>query len=537
MTPARPVRLFGDSAVVIDVATVDAAHATAASVEGSAGLGVEDVIVGYRSVTVVVDPTVIDVAELARTLAVWEPAPPAVGRGHLVEIPVALDGSDLGDVARQVGMTAQEVVTLLTEAELHVAFIGFAPGFAYLVGLHPDLAALPRRSTPRPVVAGGSIGLAGGFLGVYPQASPGGWHLVGRTDMRLFDPSTAPYSALQAGDRVRLRVADLADIGEGTAPLVSRPPLRSDAEHRVAVEDAGFLSVVQDGGRLGVARLGVPRAGAADPYSLRVANRLVGNDEKSAAIEVTARGPGLRFSHSVHAAVVGVTEVDIDGRGVPTDTIVPVLAGQLLTIGALRQGLRAYVAVAGGLETPVLLGSRSSDVLCGLGAGALARGDVLGIGPPGHPRGHARHASTAAGTAALRVMLGPDVFPPGTVESLIATTWEVDPSSNRIGVRLSAARPLDTSGPGTHSKGMITGAIQLPPDGRPIALLCDHATVGGYPVIATVVSADLGVLGQLRPHDAVRLEPVDLSDAARARSRRERQIGDGVVGWYPVRTD
>ena len=244
MTPLRPVRLFGDSAVVIEVDTVDEAHAVASSVpvlaahvEGLDASGIEDVIVGYRSVTVVVDPTVVDVALLADTLtdtltdalASGEPNGFRSSAGRLVEIPVALDGSDLGDVARIAGMTPDKVVILLAEADLRVAFVGFAPGFAYLEGLDRDLAAVPRRPTPRPVVTGGSVGLAGGFVGIYPQASPGGWHVVGRTDMRLFDPDAPPYSALRAGDRVRLSVVDpetRAGPGprlEGRAPCALTP--------------------------------------------------------------------------------------------------------------------------------------------------------------------------------------------------------------------------------------------------------------------------------------------------------------------------
>jgi len=133
--------------------------------------------------------------------------------------------------------------------------------------------------------------------------------------------------------------------------------------------------------------------------------------------------------------------------------------------------------------------------------------------------------------------VGPDPFPAATVDRFLSTTWHTDPSSDRIGVRLSAGAPLDVPGPGITSRGMVTGAVQLPPDGRPIVLLCDHATVGGYPVIATVVSADVGAIGQLRPGHPVRFAAVDLPEAARARARREQAVADAVIGWYPVRTD
>jgi allophanate hydrolase subunit 2 len=137
----------------------------------------------------------------------------------------------------------------------------------------------------------------------------------------------------------------------------------------------------------------------------------------------------------------------------------------------------------------------------------------------------------------LRVVPGPDPFPPAVVAELLARPWLVDATSDRIGVRLGTDRVLDVPGADGASRGMVTGAIQLPPDGRPIVLLCDHATVGGYPVIATVISADLGLVGQLRPGDTVGFESVDLAGAVEARSARERELAAAVVGWYPVRTD
>jgi KipI family sensor histidine kinase inhibitor len=537
MTAGRPVRAFGDGALVVDVDGVDEAHQVAVVVGESGWPGIEDVIVGFRSVTVVADPTATDLAGLRDQVASLGPVPGHRSTSRLVEIPVTVDGPDLDEVARRARLSPSRVVDLLTGSDLRVAFIGFAPGFAYLVGLPPDLASVPRRPTPRPAVPGGSLALAGGFAGIYPQTSPGGWQVVGRTGLRLFDGETAPYSVLRPGDRVRLREAGEAGTAITAPPSGGRPPLRSDAPRNLVVENGGLLSLVQDGGRVGVAGLGVPRAGAADPYARRIANRLVGNEADAAAIETTARGPTLRFSAPAHVAVMGTAELTLDGRRVPSGSVVPVGAGQTLATGDERHGLRSYIAVSGGIDIPAVLGSRSSDVLCGLGPGALVRGDVLGLGPPGRPAGRLRAAAPPGPAETIRVLVGPDPFPAATVDRFLSTTWHTDPSSDRIGVRLSAGAPLDVPGPGITSRGMVTGAVQLPPDGRPIVLLCDHATVGGYPVIATVVSADVGAIGQLRPGHPVRFAAVDLPEAARARARREQAVADAVIGWYPVRTD
>jgi KipI family sensor histidine kinase inhibitor len=536
----RHVRRFGDGALVADTDSVGEAHGLASALRRMPRDGVEDVVVGYRSVVVVADPSVAELSAVADELAAMPPDLPDPRSTKRVDIPVAFDGPDLDDVAARAALTPTAVIEQLLECDLSVAFVGFLPGFAYLDGLPPALAAIPRRSSPRTVVAAGSLAVGGGFAGIYPRASPGGWHVLGRTGFSLFDPDTPPFAALQPGDRVRLLAVE--DPGPATTKL--RLPLRSDAVNTVEVGAPGLLSMVQDLGRIGVAALGVPRAGAADPFALRAANRLVGNDDGAAAIEVTVQGPRLRFAGSAHVAVVGRGDVRVDGGPVAADTVVPVAAGQEVSIGATLDDLRCYVAVAGGIEVDPVLGSRSSDVLSGLGPGPLRAGDVLGIGPPTRPRGWMVRGGAGAhpdgahrGAPVLRVVPGPDGLGTDAVRRLLAGTWEVGGASDRMGVRLFGDEPLDTALPGIASRGMVTGAVQVPPDGRPVVLLCDHATVGGYPVAATVVHADLGALGQLRPGDALRFEAVDLAQADRARVHAERALGKSVVGWFPVRSD
>jgi biotin-dependent carboxylase-like uncharacterized protein len=286
--------------------------------------------------------------------------------------------------------------------------------------------------------------------------------------------------------------------------------------------------------------LGGPRAGAPDPFSLRSANRLVGNLDGDGALEVTALGPRLRFGDDAHVAVVGGAEVSIDGRGIEVDTVVPVAPGQELAVRTTLDGLRCYVAVSGGLEVTPVFGSRSSDVLTGIGPGPLRAGDVLGVGSPTRPRGRiVRGGPSGAGRGprVLRVIPGPDDLGADGAARLSDATWEVGTASDRMGVRLEGDEPLGGRRASVDSRAMVTGAVQVPPDGRPVVLLCDHATVGGYPVPATVVRADLGLLGQLRPGDAVRFEPIDATGADRARAQLERALDRAVVGWFPVRSD
>ena len=319
-----------------------------------------------------------------------------------------------------------------------------------------------------------------------------------------------------------------------------RRPLAARGSRMAEVVAPGLLSLVEDAGRRGVAALGVPGAGPADPESMQLANALVGNGHGDACIEVTARGPTLRFSHQAHVAVVasvaGGVEVELDGHAVGADLVVPVQPGQTLTVGRVHVGLRAYVAVAGGIRTPPVVGSRSSDQLSGLGPGPLRAGDRLELGGPARPHGLLSRPPPAGAdpTRPVRVVLGPHPFPPTAVDALFRTSWSVGAHSNRIGLRLEGVRPIGPDRPPVTSTGMVPGAVQVPPDGNPIVLMVDHATVGGYPVIACVVSADLPRLGQARPGDRLAFAPIDPAEARRAFRQRAVALASSVSGWFPT---
>ncbi len=493
----------------------------------------------------------------------------APGGRHPVDIPVTFDGPDLDEVAASIGCSTTSVIDQLVGADLKVAFLGFAPGFPFLVGLPPELASNPRRPTPRTSVPAGSIALGGGFAAVYPQATPGGWMLLGRTTVRLFDPDNPPHTLVRAGDTVRFSISPGPNRARGSdsspAPSIHptpggptpdplrpgqpidtasprRPPMRARGNRFVEVLDPGLLSLVEDGGRRSVAGMGVPGAGAADPDAMRLANRLVGNPDAAATIEVTAVGPRLRFTGDAHLAVVASSAdgvaMFLDGRPVGTNTVSPIQDGQVATIGPITVGLRAYVAVAGGLETPLVLGSRSSDMLCGLGPGPLITGDQLDLGRPTRPHGllsEPLEPAPATAPTVIRVVGGPHHVPRLPRDGLTSVVWTVGDASNRIGIRLKAAdRPPAPDVPAILSTAMVNGAIQFPPDGDPIILMPDHATVGGYPVIACVIAADLAKLGQLRPGDTLRFVSVDRRTARTEYLRRERVLSGLVSGWFPT---
>jgi KipI family sensor histidine kinase inhibitor len=493
--------------------------------------GVVDVVPGAQTVLVRVAPGSWDLADLAaRVLALAEGAADSAGpTGQIdssgeLEIPVCYDGADLASVAALTGQTVAEVIARHQAAEYRVGWLGFMPGFGYLTGLDPALGAVPRLATPRLSVPAGSVAIAGGLTAVYPAASPGGWQLLGRTDARLWDAGRAPPATLAPGMRVRFRSVDsLAGdpAGHRFADLDDAGPALGGLQ----VIRPGPLLTVQDLGRPGLAHLGVPPSGAADPASLRLANLLAGNPEDAAALEVTLGRAVLRLRRAATVAVTGApATVQMLPPGGPPATLphgagCQVPAGSELRFGSPAIGLRSYLAISGSIGIPPVLGSRATDLHAGLGMRPLQAGDLLPVGEPAPAADRQQRAGrdlaglrtlmpAAAEVTVLHALAGPrdDWLGPAALELLAASEYEVSTASSRTGLRLSGPA-LPAAGRGElPSEGMVTGAIQVPPNGQPIVLLADHPTTGGYPVAAVLRSADVGTAGQLRPGQRVRIE-------------------------------
>jgi biotin-dependent carboxylase-like uncharacterized protein len=411
------------------------------------------------------------------------------------------------------------------------------------------------------------VAIAGGLAAVYPSASPGGWRLLGRSPVRHFDPARQPPALFTPGRRVRFRLAtaaELADPGPSAstrefpketdrsgpdepAPAGEFPKETHSSGQDKAALTRGFpketrssgadepasaaefpketdkcgpggyleiirpgpLATVQDLGRPGYAHLGVPPSGAADPASLRRANALAGNPAGAAGLEFTLGRAVLRWPAAATVAVTGAPlPLTLDGEPAPLDTPFTVAAGATLTLGAPSAGVRTYLAVAGGLTVEPVLGSRSADLLSGLGPRPLRAGDRLPIGPvsPAPAQDVSPRPASGEAIVSLRVRPGPrdDWFTPAALRLLTEAVYQVTPASNRTGLRL-AGPPLERARPGElPSEGLVTGAIEVPPDGQPILLLADHPATGGYPVIAVIRTADLGAAAQLRPGQKVR---------------------------------
>ncbi|WP_017242164.1 biotin-dependent carboxyltransferase family protein [Streptomyces sp. SS] len=284
-------------------------------------------------------------------------------------------------------------------------------------------------------------------------------------------------------------------------------------DRAVAVVRAGALTTVQDLGRTGHAHLGVPRSGALDPAAVRLVNRLVGNAEEAAVLETTVDGCALRPRCAVTVAVGGAPcPVRVDGRPAAWGSAFRVAAGAVVEIGAAVRGLRSYVAFGGGIDVEPVLGSRSTDLLSGLGPEPPAEGTVLPLGADTAVPGwvDAPPWPGPPDELVLRVRLGPrdDWFTARSLRTFATRAYRVSPASNRIGLRLDGPA-LERAVPGElASEGMVLGAVQVPPDGLPVLFLADHPTTGGYPVVGVVREADLGAAAQAVPGTAVRFVPV-----------------------------
>lgn len=276
----------------------------------------------------------------------------------------------------------------------------------------------------------------------------------------------------------------------------------------IEVVASGPRTLVQDLGRPGWAQYGVGPSGAFDRGALRLANRLVGNREDAAGLEALGGGLVLR---AVAPVVVAVTGADglltVSGRAADRRAPLHLAPGDELALGHPSAGLRAYVAVRGGIAAPRTFGSASTDTLAGLGPAPVAPGDRLALGSAGSGHPHIDHAPQRPSDGPLRLVPGPrdDWFDDGALDLLLATAWTVTPQSDRIGVRLDGPALARRAGLGElPSEPVVTGALQVPPDGRPVLLGPDRPTTGGYPVIGVVIDEDLDRAAQLTPGDRVR---------------------------------
>lgn len=544
-------------------------------------VGVMDIVPAYSTILITFDPDQTDanaIEQRVRDVAADLPSPTTTPP-RTVEIPVVYGGDagpDLADVASHTHLSADEVIARHSGGSYRVACGGFAPGWDYLMGLAPELAT-PRLANPRTRIPPGSVGIGGMQTGVYPLETPGGWRLIGRTPLRMFDPQRPDPFLLHPGDGVTFRPIDnttylaiAADVSAApySAPDHSGPgflqsrrdaPTRRDAQPNIQVVEPGMLTTVQDLGRPGMARFGVAPGGVLDRTALILGNRLLGNDPSEAGLEITLIGPHLLFTDFATIALTGADlGARLNGGVLPRWGVIHLNPGDEISFDpglGSGNGARAYLCLAGGLEIEPILGSRSTDLVGHFGGfqgRPLQAGDTLPL----------RFSATEAGAVrglslvnpppsydtdfSARVAFGPqsDRFTDEGRSTFLTSDYTVTTKANRQGVRLSGPAIAHTSNADLVSEGIAHGAIQVPGDGQPIVLLAARQTVGGYVKIATVIGADLDRFAQLRPGATLRFTDVSPEEARSATLQARAKLGPEAVkttsrshlGWSPAIT-
>jgi KipI family sensor histidine kinase inhibitor len=528
-----PVNL---DALLVELDDLPQTLALLASLQSEPVAGIEELVPAARTLLVRYRPGVVSHGELAAHIGARSLTAPIARARTLVEIPVDYQGEDLDEVAQLLGISRDEVIRRHTGSEYTVAFTGFAPGFAYLSGGHPSFD-VPRRKTPRTRIPAGAVGLAGQFSGVYPQASPGGWQIIGVTDTPMWDLGREVPALLQPGFTVRFvdvsgkRAGVLSTPAQLTKPIESpsnnlRTSVPAEVPHEgpaLHIVSTGLQALFQDLGRHGQAGQGVSASGAMDPGALRSANRLVGNAGDTACIEIVYGGFQLVSRGETVVAFTGAdTTIELTSANgarseVPNHAAIALSDGDSLKLGEPRAGIRSYLAVRGGFIVAPVLGSRSTDTLAHVGPSHIKAGDVLPVhtvshgavvGLPERPRDD---LPTTQQIVVLDVVMGPrtDWFTTEAIALLASQLWTVTPQSNRVGLRLSGEMPLTRANPAElPSEGTALGAIQVPPSGQPVLFLADHPLTGGYPVIGAVATHHLARAGQIPIGAQISFNPI-----------------------------
>jgi len=525
----------------------------------------------YRSLLLLFDPLRLPAEFLLETIgdalggpaepgavsAAGKPAgPPAAAPGRLLEIPVCYSGKwapELPEVSRLTGLPEDRVVELHAGTEYLVYMLGFQIGYPYMASLPAEIR-LPRLERPRLKTQRGAVAIAGELTGIYSIESPGGWRVIGNTPLPLWNLDWDPPALLRPGDRVRFRPITAERHEElsrsGWVPPGSVCPAGPWEEPwgpapvpSVRVIRPGPLATVQDLGRPGYERYGLGPGGAMDRFALRVGNRLVGNPEGAAAIEVTAGGAEFELlSGNALVWTGGYGDLTLDGRPVPAWTVLRARPGQRLGAGHFRHGFRGYLCLTGGLDVPRVAGSRSTNLNAGFGGFGgrpLRPGDVLpafgrsGTDDPGEGRAASPDVLAAVygplmeSEPELRLVPGPQdsAFTGDGLRTFFSSIYRIGPDSNRMGYRLAGPAVATVAGPDIVSDGTLAGAVQVPGNGQPVVLMADHQTTGGYAKLGVVAGADLQPAAQLAPGKGIRFRRTGKADAVRALLEHEHSIG------------
>lgn len=451
---------------------------------------------------------------------------------NIISIPVCYDdafGYDLEFIATTHKRSKEEVIHIHQQGNYKVYMMGFLPGFAYM-GPVDDAIAMPRKSTPRGNIEEGSVGIAGKQTGIYPLASPGGWQIIGRTPLCLFDIQKQDPFLFKTGDHVRFYSISKEEF----LSIKDKQQQICEVKQEESIPDAvvvkpGLYASIQDGGRYGYQSYGVPISGAINQTAFHTANALVGNQKNAACIECTMGGIFIQFKKNAVITVTGAGVAFINGQQIRSWQPLSVSKNDYLEIRYNNDGMRSYIAVRGGIDTGMLMNSRSIYPKAGMGT-ALKKEDGLQFGNMAATASKRITENLAipvyTTVASIRIITGPenDWIQRQSIEQLYSGSFTLTNQCDRMGYHLKGDVLALNNKSELLSTAVTKGTIQLTPSGQLIVLMSDCQTTGGYPRVAQVAAVDLPVITQLKPGDTIRFINISFEEAEGLYLREQKKI-------------
>ena len=504
--------------------------------------GVLEVLPTYCSVSIYFDEAICQIS-LLKDLAQKalqkseEEKTESTDSARTITIPVCYEDQefapDLEKVALHAKLSKEEVIKLHSSSDYLIYMMGFLPGFPYLGGMNPRLET-PRLETPRTKIPTGSVAIGGAQTGLYPVESPGGWNIIGRTPLRLFDVKRKPFFLYEAGDKIHFLPITreefenfdeslwLAQVAGKSEASIETSDNAADSKEvyecggGIKILEPGLLTSIQDSGITGFQKYGIGQSGAMDQTSFALANQICGNEKNAACLETTLAGPSIRFVTACDFAITGAVfeNATLDGMRIEMNKKISAKAGSLLSCGFASKGLRSYIAFSGGLLVPKVFGSSSTNLKSKIGGymgRKLLADDQLAIGMnKKNPLLVPDNKSTEGFTENKDVLLLDcikssqfDFFQEKIVKKFTDSIYTVSAESDRMGIRFTGPG-LECGKTDIISDAIPFGAVQITSAGLPVVMAADRQTTGGYAKIACVTKASMCRLAQALPGTKVR---------------------------------
>jgi KipI family sensor histidine kinase inhibitor len=504
--------------------------------------GVLEVLPTYCSVSIYFDEAICQIS-LLKDLAQKalqkseEEKTESTDSARTITIPVCYEDQefapDLEKVALHAKLSKEEVIKLHSSSDYLIYMMGFLPGFPYLGGMNPRLKT-PRLETPRTKIPAGSVAIGGAQTGLYPVESPGGWNIIGRTPLRLFDVKRKPFFLYEAGDKIRFLPITreefenfdeslwLAQVAGKSEASIETSDDAADSKEvyecggGIKILEPGLLTSIQDSGITGFQKYGIGQSGAMDQISFALANQICGNEKNAACLETTLAGPLIRVVTACDFAITGAVfeNATLDGMRIEMNKKISAKAGSLLSCGFASKGLRSYIAFSGGLLVPKVFRSSSTNLKSKIGGymgRKLQADDQLAIGiNKKNPLLVPDNKSTEGFTENKDVLLLDcikssqfDFFQEKIVKKFTDSIYTVSAESDRMGIRFTGPG-LECGKTDIISDAIPFGAVQITSAGLPVVMAADRQTTGGYAKIACVKKSAMYRLAQALPGTKVR---------------------------------